>query len=226
MTSSPDTSSPRTRRLHRLLNERAVAVLRADDSEVLPSIAEALLAGGISAIEVTMTVPGALDALDDVRSVVGDDGIVGVGSATEVGDVRGAVEAGAEFVVSPVFKRALVDAAHEQDVPAIPGALTPTELQTAHEAGADVVKVFPASTLGKDYLGAVKAPLPHLRLCPTGGVSLDDAGDWLRAGAAMVGVGSALLDGADPAADNYTPITENARRLRQSVDAVPDPTLS
>ncbi|MFB6273040.1 MAG: PfkB family carbohydrate kinase, partial [Salinibacter sp.] len=95
-------------------------------------------------------------------------------------------------------------------MPAIPGALTPTELQTAHEAGADVVKVFPASTLGKDYLGAVKAPLPHLRLCPTGGVSLDDAGDWLRAGAAMVGVGSALLDGADPAADNYTPITENA----------------
>ena len=209
----------RDRHVNRLLAEKAVAVLRADDAAILPRVAEALVEGGIAAIEVTMTVPGALGAIEQVKSTVGDDGIVGVGSVTGVQDVLGAVEAGAEFVVSPVFKREIVDAAHEQDVPAIPGALTPTEIQVAHEAGADVVKVFPASAMGKGYLGAVKAPLPHLCLCPTGGVTIPDAGDWLRAGAAMVGVGSALLDGADLGTGNFAPVTDNARRLRQSVDA-------
>jgi 2-dehydro-3-deoxyphosphogluconate aldolase/(4S)-4-hydroxy-2-oxoglutarate aldolase len=203
------------------LDEKAVAVLRTDDPAILPPIAEALLAGGIVAIEVTMTVPGALGAIQEVKSTVGDDGIVGVGSAIGAQDVLGAVEAGAEFVVSPVFKREVVDVAHQHDVPALPGALTPTEIQTAHEAGADVVKVFPASTMGMGYLGSVKAPLPHLRLCPTGGVSLDNAGEWLRSGASLVGVGSALLDGADLAAGDYAPITANARQLRRSVAAVP-----
>lgn len=223
MTAPPDDRQrPRASRLNRLLDEKAVAVLRTDDPAALPPIAEALLEGGVSAIEVTMTVPGALGAIEEVKATVGDEGIVGVGSITDASDVLGAVEAGAEFVVSPVFKREIVDTAHEKGVPAIPGALTPTEIQTAHEAGADVVKVFPARAMGKSYLGSVKAPLPHLRLCPTGGVSLDDAGEWLRAGAAMVGVGSALLDGADPAADNYDQVTANARRLRRSVEAASD----
>lgn len=218
-----DLQVSRTSRLERLLDEKAVAVLRTDEPSALPSIAEALLDGGISAIEVTMTVPGAIGAIEAVRKVVGDDGIVGVGSVLAADDVLEAVLAGAEFVVSPTFKRGIVDTAHSQDVPVLPGALTPTEIQTAHEAGADVVKVFPASTMGKSYLGSVKAPLPHLRLCPTGGVSLDDAGEWIEAGAAMVGVGSALLQGADPAAGDYDQITANARRLRRSVDAPSKP---
>jgi len=215
-------SSARAQRAGRLLDEKAVAVLRTDDPSVLPPIAEALLEGGVAAIEVTMTVPDALDAIEEVKSTVGDNGIVGVGSVTGAQDVLGAVDAGAEFVVSPVFKREIVDTAHEQGVPAIPGALTPSEIQTAHEAGADVVKVFPASTMGKGYLGSVKPPLPHLRLCPTGGVSLDDAGEWIEAGAAMVGVGSALLDGVDPAAGEYDQVTANARLLRESLTAAPD----
>ena len=217
--------TPRDRRLNRLLDEKAVAVLRTDDPAALPPIAEALLDGGISAIEVTMTVPGALGTLEEVKATVGDRGIVGVGSVLGADDVLGAVEAGAEFVVSPVCKRSVVDTAHEQGVPAIPGALTPTEIQTAHEAGADVVKVFPASQMGQGYLGAVKAPLPHLRLCPTGGVSLEDAGEWLRAGAAMVGVGSALLERGDLETGDYAAVTKNARRLRQSIDAVDDADL-
>jgi 2-dehydro-3-deoxyphosphogluconate aldolase/(4S)-4-hydroxy-2-oxoglutarate aldolase len=220
MTAPPDESqTPRAQRLGRLLDEKAVAVLRTDDPAALPRIAEALLEGGIAAIEVTMTVPGALDALESVCSVVGEDGIVGVGSVLRPGDMLGAVEAGAEFVVSPVFKRSLVDTAHEQGVPAIPGALTPTEILRAHEAGASLVKVFPASQMGPVYLGSVTAPLPDLRLCPTGGIGLDDAGDWLRAGAAMVGVGSALLDGYDSESNDYEQVTANARRLRKSVDA-------
>jgi len=221
MTASKNKSA-RAHRVGRLLDEKAVAVLRTDDPASLPPIAEALLAGGIAAIEVTMTVPGALGAIEDVKATVGDEGIVGVGSATGAADVLEAVDAGAEFVVSPVFRREIVDAAHERDVPAIPGALTPTEIQTAHEAGADVVKVFPVSTMGKGYLGSVKAPLPHLRLCPTGGVSVDEAGAWLQAGAAMVGLGSALFDGVDPESGDYDQVTANARRLRRNVDAASD----
>lgn len=221
--STTNRSATRNERVNRLLDEKAVAVLRAEDPAFLPPIAEALLEGGISAIEVTLTVPGALGGIAETKEAVGEDGIVGVGSATGAQDVLDAVGAGAEFVVSPVFKREIVDVAHEQDVPAIPGALTPTEIQAAHEAGADVVKVFPASTMGKSYLGAVKAPLPHLRLCPTGGVSLADADEWLRAGAAMVGLGSALLEGADPEAGDYDQVTANARRLRRTVDAVSEP---
>jgi len=201
-TSSDDRSATRAGRVNRLLDEKAVAVLRTDDPASLPPIAGALLKGGISAIEVTTTVPGALGAIEETKAAVGDDGIVGVGSATDAKDVVDALGAGVEFVVSPVFKREIVD--------------------TAYEAGADVVKVFPASTMGEGYLGSVRAPLPHLRLCPTGGVSIDDAGEWLRASADMVGLGSALLEGIDPAAGDYDQVTANARRLRRNVDAASD----
>jgi len=211
--------NPRARRLKRLLDEKAVAVLRADDPAALPPIAEALLDGGVSAIEVTMTVPNALGIIEEVSSSAGDDGIVGIGSVLNAQGASDAIHAGAEFVVSPIFKQQIVEVSHKHDIPVLPGALTPTEIQTAHEAGADVVKVFPASTMGKDYLGSVKAPLPNLRLCPTGGVSLEEAGEWLQAGAEMVGVGSALLDGADPEAHDYDQVTANARCLRQSIDS-------
>lgn len=213
-----NSQEPRASRLTRLLDEKAVAVVRTDDAAALPPIAEALLAGGIGAIEVTMTVPGALGAIEQVCSIVGDDGIVGVGSVLAAEGAVEAIKAGAEFVVSPIFKRSIVDTAHQHAVPALPGALTPTEIQTAHEAGADAVKVFPASTMGMSYFGSVKAPLPHLRLCAMGGVSLDDAGNWLRSGASMVGVGSALLEGADPERNDFGQVAENARRLRRSLD--------
>lgn len=219
-TSEQNRQNLRARRLEDLLDEKAIAVLRSDDPSVLLPISEALLDGGISAIEVTMTVPGALGAIEEVRSSVGDDGIVGVGSVLDAQGALDAIHGGAEFVVSPIFKRRVVEVAHQHDVPALPGALTPTEIQTAHEAGADVVKVFPASAMGKDYLSSVKAPLPHLRLCPTGGVSLQGAGEWLRAGAEIVGVGSALLEGTNPEANDYDCVATNARRLRRSLDAV------
>ena len=105
-----------------------------------------------------------------------------------------AIDAGAQFIVSPVFRREVIEACHARDVPAMPGCLTPTEILDAWEAGADIVKVFPATTLGPGYLKDVRAPLPHVKLMPTGGVTLDNAGDWIRAGAVAVGVGSALLD--------------------------------
>ena len=130
-----------------------------------------------------------------------------------------AINAGAQFIVSPVFRKELIMASHVRDVPAMPGCMTPTEILDAWDAGADIVKVFPATTFGPGYLKDVRAPLPHVKLMPTGGVTLDNAGDWIRAGAVAVGVGSALLDSAAIAAGRYEVITENARRIVASVAA-------
>jgi 2-dehydro-3-deoxyphosphogluconate aldolase/(4S)-4-hydroxy-2-oxoglutarate aldolase len=219
---STEVSPVRTRRRERLTETGAVAVLRTDAPAVLPAVAEALLDGGITAIEITMTTPSAQSAIEAVKDVVVEEGIVGVGSVTGPQMTQDAIQAGAEFVVSPIFKSSIVNAAHEFDVPAVPGAFTPTEVQHAHESGADLVKVFPASTGGPNYIRALKAPLPHLDLMPTGGVSKENAGDWLQAGAEVVGVGSALLDGVNLQGDNYSSIARNARRLRENLDAARD----
>ncbi|MFB6272031.1 MAG: bifunctional 4-hydroxy-2-oxoglutarate aldolase/2-dehydro-3-deoxy-phosphogluconate aldolase [Salinibacter sp.] len=220
---SPASSSTRDHRVERLTEHGAVAVIRTNDASVLPAIAEALLEGGITAIELTMTTPNVLSSIEAVRQIVGEAGIVGIGSVTDPEAAHDAVGAGAEFVVSPVLKSEIVHAAHEHDAPAVPGAFTPTEAQRAHEAGADLVKIFPASVGGPDHIRALKSPLPHLDLMPTGGISLDAAGEWLRAGATAVGVGSALLDGADLEREDPTQITSNARRLRGSLDTAPEP---
>jgi 2-dehydro-3-deoxyphosphogluconate aldolase/(4S)-4-hydroxy-2-oxoglutarate aldolase len=198
----------------------AVAVIRMPEAGRLVRMAEALRKGGITAIEVTMTTPGALDAIEKVARRMEDDEdvVVGVGSVIDAEMVRQAAGAGAQFAVSPIVKREVVEASHDRGMPVAPGALTPTEIQTAHEAGADLVKVFPASTVGMKYCRAVHAPLPHLDLMPTGGITLANAGDWIRAGARAVAVGSALLDEEAVATGNFERVTENARTLRQSID--------
>lgn len=197
----------------------AAAVIRMQDADKLVRVAEAIAEGGIPAIEVTMTVPGAIDMIKKVADELGDDVLLGVGSVTDAETARKACDAGARYVVSPIFKRVVVEATHDKGAAALPGAFTPTEIQAAYETGAEFVKVFPASVLGMKFISAVRSPLPHLKLVPTGGVSLDNAGDWLRAGAAMVGVGSALLDKEAIAAGNYDKLTDNARRLRDSIDS-------
>ena len=199
--------------------DRAVAVVRTDEPEKLVQIAEALRAGGIVCIEVTMTVPNALDGIRAVTDALGDAVLVGAGSVTDAETTRAAIDAGARYVVSPVFKPEVIEAAHQLDAAAMPGCFTPTEILTAHEAGADVVKVFPAGALGMGFIKGVLAPLPYLKLMPTGGVSLDNATDWLRAGAVAVGAGSALVDTKAIASGDWAQLTDNARRLRASVDA-------
>ncbi len=199
--------------------DRAVAVVRTDAPEKLVRIADALREGGVVCIEVTMTVPNALDGIRAVSDELGDAVLVGAGSVTDAETARAAVEAGARYVVSPVFKREVIEAAHAAGAAAMPGCFTPTEILTAHEAGADVAKVFPAGSLGPGFIRGVLAPMPHLKLMPTGGVSLDNATEWLRAGAVAVGAGSALVDPDAIAAGDWTRLTANARRLRASVDA-------
>lgn len=194
-------------------------MLRLDDGDVLRPVVAALREGGVRAVEITMTAPEPLRLIGEAARLFGDEILLGVGSVLTPEAAAEAVAAGARFVVSPIFKPEIVAAAHAAGVPAMPGAFTPTEIQTAHEAGADVVKVFPAGVVGRAFFRAVRAPMPHLRLMPTGGVTLDNAGEWLRAGACAVGVGSALLDRQAIAEGRFEVLTENARRLMTSIDA-------
>jgi len=198
--------------------EGAVAVIRMSDPSRLASVIEAAVEGGVKAIEITLTVPGALEQIAATRARFGDDILLGVGSVRIPADAKAAVEAGASFVVSPIFVSEVIEAAHELGVPAMPGCFTPTEIATAVCAGADVVKVFPADILGMNFFKSVLAPMPDLKLMPTGGVSLTNAGQWLAAGACAVGIGSALIQKDAVASGNYQQIRENARTVRACID--------
>lgn len=195
----------------------AVAVIRLADSKKLMKVAEAIHKGGVSAIEVTMTTPNALGVIEELVKEMGNIVQVGVGSVLDGETARLAILAGAEFVVSPIYKKEIIDMSHRYDKAAMTGTFTPTEILTAYEAGADVVKVFPADVLGMAFFKGVKAPMPQLKMMPTGGVDLDNAGDWLKAGAFAVGIGSALLDKKAIEEENYQKLTENAERIRRSI---------
>lgn len=209
---------PRSEILERILASGVVAIVRMPDSQKLVRIVEAIREGGVTAIEITMTTPNALEVIAEVANTMGDIVEIGVGSVLDRDTGRRAIEAGARYIVSPIFKRELIDVAHEHDLPVMPGAFTPTEIQEATEAGADVIKVFPADIVGMAFFKGVLAPMPHLKLMPTGGVSLTNAGDWIRTGAVAVGVGSALLDKKAIADGDFAKLTENARTLRRSVE--------
>ncbi len=204
--------------VHDLIDAGAVAVLRMDEADPLLRTVEALRTGGITAIEITMTTPNALTAIEQAATATANaPGVhIGVGSVLDGPTTQQALLAGAEFVVSPVLKPEIIETSHRYDAPAIPGAFTPSEVSRAHEMGADIVKIFPASRLGPGFFEALQGPMPHVKLMPTGGVDIDTAGDWIRAGACAVGVGSALLDEGIEHGD-FVPVTENARLLRQRI---------
>ncbi len=177
-----------------VLESGVIAVVRLPAAVRLHDATRALALGGVSAVEVTLTTPGAIAA---IASLVSDDSlagcVVGAGTVLDESAARSVMDAGARFVVSPTLDRAVIRACRDRDVPCIPGAFTPTELLEAWRAGAQLVKLFPAAAVGPAYLRDVLAPLPFLRLVPSGGVSLDNAGAWIRAGAAAVSIGSALV---------------------------------
>jgi 2-dehydro-3-deoxyphosphogluconate aldolase/(4S)-4-hydroxy-2-oxoglutarate aldolase len=196
-----------------------VAVIRLRDPGKLRAVVDAIVAGGVKALEITMTVPGAVELIRGLAPTLPDEFLLGAGTVIDADTVRAVVDAGAQFVISPVFRRAVIDACHERGVPAAPGCFTPTEILEAHEAGADIVKVFPATTLGPQYIKDVLAPLPQVRLMPTGGVTPDNAGDWIRAGAVAVAAGSSLLDSKAIETGRFEVITANARRFVDNVKA-------
>ena len=194
-----------------------VAVIRMKDAGRLRAVIDAIAEGGVRAIEVTMSVPGAVGLIAKLAPALPSSILFGAGTVTDAATARAVIDAGARFIVSPVFRRDVIDACHERDTVVAPGCFTPTEILDAHEYGADVVKVFPATALGPGYIKDIRAPLPQVRLMPTGGVTLDNAGDWIRAGAVAVGVGSALLDTKAVEEGRFDVLVNNARRIVASV---------
>jgi len=196
-----------------------VAVIRADSGKQLVDTCRALVAGGVTACEITMTTPNAIEAIARATTEIGDEALIGVGTVLDAETARAAILAGAQFVVSPSLDLQVIAMAHRYDRPVMPGALTPTEIVTAWSAGADVVKVFPANHFGPTYFKDLKGPLPHIRLTPTGGVDLDTTTSWIKAGAVCVGVGSALVKKEFIKAKDWTALTGLARQYIDIVRA-------
>jgi len=194
-----------------------VAIIRLTDPDRLRAVAEALLAGGVHAIEVTMTVPRAVPLIEALAASLPPEAIVGAGTVLDAETARQVILAGARFVVGPVYRPEVIALCHRYDVAVMPGCFTPTEILAAWEHGADVVKVFPATALGPGFFRDVRGPLPQVRMMPTGGVTRDNAGEWIRAGAVAIGVGTALVERAAVAEGRYDAITANARHF---IDAV------
>lgn len=199
---------------------KAVAVIRMEDPSKLIKVAEAIHDGGVKAIEITMTVPNAIETIALASKEIGNKVLIGVGSILTPEMAQRAIDAGAQYVVSPIFKKEIIEKSHQNNIPAMPGTFTPTEAQLAYEAGADIIKLFPADVLGKAFIKGIKAPMPHLKVMPTGGVTLTNAGEWLQAGACAVGVGSALIDNKAIKEENYAILTENAKKIMESINAV------
>ena len=196
-----------------------VAVIRLQDPSKLRAVVDALAAGGVTALEVTMTVPRAIELIGEIAPTLPAGFVIGAGTVVDPDTARAAIDAGARFIVGPVFKPAVVAACHERGVAAMPGCFSPTEIFAAWEAGADVVKVFPATALGPTFFKDIRGPLPQLKLMPTGGVSLENAGDWIRAGAVAIGVGSALVDAKLVAAGDFEAIGGRAAAFVEAVRA-------
>jgi 2-dehydro-3-deoxyphosphogluconate aldolase/(4S)-4-hydroxy-2-oxoglutarate aldolase len=194
-----------------------VAVIRANSKDQLVGITEALLAGGVPGIEVTMSTPKAISGIEMLADRFGDRAVIGVGTVIDAATARDAIAAGAQFVVCPIFDDSIVSTTRRYGKIMIPGAFTPTEILRAFSAGADVVKVFPSTVLGPQYFKDILAPLPQLRLTPTGGVDVKNAGDWIKAGAVFVGAGSSLVTKDALAKSDWAVVTANAKAFVEAI---------
>ena len=204
--------------IERILNPGIVAVIRVDSGAALIPICEALLAGGVTGLEITMTSPDALSTIADASKRFGDRALMGVGTVLDTETCRAAILAGAQFVVTPVCRPAIVEMCLRYGKPVACGAYTPTEALTAHEAGADFIKLFPADQLGPKYVQNLLGPLPMLRIIPTGGVTVETAGDFLRAGCVALGAGSSLLAKEFIKNQDWAGLTTRAREFVAAVE--------
>ncbi len=197
-----------------------IPIIRVQNPDDAIMVADAFIEGGINIIEVTFSVPNAIEVVEELSNRLGDEVLIGTGTVMDGVTARRAILAGAEFIVSPIFSRDLIETARRYAKPCFPGALTPTEIVTAYEMGADAVKVFPAGNVGgAAYIKAVRAPISHIPLIPTGGVNLETAGPLLDAGAFALGVGSAITDKKAIAEEKWEIITENVREFLDVVKA-------
>jgi 2-dehydro-3-deoxyphosphogluconate aldolase/(4S)-4-hydroxy-2-oxoglutarate aldolase len=203
--------------LQRIIDCGVVAIVRVESAQEAVAVCTAIAKGGVKPIEVTMTVPGAVDAIKEFKSIVKDKVLVGAGTVLDPETARAVILAGAEFVVSPTLNLGVIEVCRRYSKIVIPGTFTPTEILTAWEAGADIVKVFPATLGGPQYLRDIRGPLPQIRLMPTGGVNLENTPDFIRAGAVAVAAGTSLVDKKAVKEKNYDLITETARKFVEAV---------
>src|SRR5438128_5888401 len=206
--------------LHQVLDCGIVAVVRSPDSEQLVEVCRALADGGVTVVEITMSVPNALDVLRQVRQALGNRLLLGAGTVLDPETARAVLLAGAEYIVAPTVNLDVIRLCQRYDKLVMPGAFTPTEILTAWEAGADIVKVFPADVVGPAFFKALRGPLPHIRLMPTGGVDLTTAADFLKAGACCLGIGGQLVEPKAVAERNFDHIRNLARQYVAIVQQV------
>ena len=201
--------------LEQLLATKIIAIIRLSSSTSVFELAQALRKGGIKAIEITMGTPNALQEINKLSKIEGV--IPGVGSVVDAKTAQAAIEAGAQFVVTPVSKPEVIQMAHKYYKPILSGAMTPSEILQAYEWGADVIKLFPAANFGLSYFKAVKAPMPHLPIMPTGGVTVENAAEWLANGAVCLGVGSTLINKKLIGEGDFDGITTIARAMTDAI---------
>ena len=205
------------RDLQGILDVGVIAIVRVASAEQAVEVCGAVARGGVKAIEVTMTVPGAIDAIKEFKKQSSDDILLGAGTVLDPETARTVILAGADFIVSPNLNVDVIKMAHRYGKVVIPGTFTATEILAAWDAGADIVKVFPAGVVGPQYLKDIKGPLPQIRLTPTGGVTLDNAPEFIRAGAACISVATALVDKKALAEKKFDVISETARQFIEAV---------
>jgi 2-dehydro-3-deoxyphosphogluconate aldolase/(4S)-4-hydroxy-2-oxoglutarate aldolase len=204
--------------LSRIKAQKVVALIRADSSDGLLDCARALAEGGLTSIELTMTTPGAIRLLEEASREL-PDFLFGLGTVLDAETARAGILAGAKFIVTPALRPDVITLCRRYSVPVFSGAFTPTEIINAWEAGADAAKIFPAEFFGPNYIKSVKAPFPQVDMVPTGGVTAENVGEFLKAGATAVAAGSSLVKAADFKAKNWPAITANARAFVTAVKA-------
>jgi 2-dehydro-3-deoxyphosphogluconate aldolase/(4S)-4-hydroxy-2-oxoglutarate aldolase len=203
--------------LKNILSLKVIAVIRMSDTEKLPRVVDAIRKGGVRAIEITMTTPGALEVIAGMSKSKPADSLIGAGTVLDPETAVRAIQAGAEFIVSPITNFEMIKVCRKYDIFVAPGAFTPTEIVAAWEAGADVVKVFPATSVGPKYFKDLRGPLPQIRLMPTGGVSIENAREFIENGACCVAIGTALLDKKAIEGGEWDILTQKARTLVDSL---------
>jgi 2-dehydro-3-deoxyphosphogluconate aldolase / (4S)-4-hydroxy-2-oxoglutarate aldolase len=207
--------------LSTIKQEKMIAIIRGSEPDDALAIAKALYEGGVRAIEITLNSPGALSSIEKIRSTLGDDLAVGAGTVLDPESARSALLAGAQFILSPSLNRDTIKMTKRYGAVSIPGAFTPTEILEAYESGGDIIKVFPASSLGPGFVKDIHGPLPQIPLLPTGGIDLTNIAEYIEKGAAGVGLGSSLVNSREAVTDEYLrELTEKARQFKDRVASV------
>lgn len=201
--------------ISKITDSGLVAVVRADNTEQAKRITEAALKGGVSAIEITYTIPGATEVIRELAEEFKEDILIGAGTVLDAETARIAILAGSQYVVSPYFSEATATLCNRYQIPYMPGVMTIEGVVKALESGADILKVFPGELMGPNVIKAIKGPIPQANLMPTGGVSVDNVGEWINAGAVAVGAGGSLI--GKPDVDGYEQITETAKRFIEQI---------